>query len=498
MHSKADERRRRMGETKVAQEVESYPAIIGGERVNGKGTFDVVDPSTGRTCAAVTRCGESEIDQAVQAARDAHENTWRRTTPTERARVLHRIAELLRRDHEELARLESMDTGKPLKQARTDAAVAARYFEFYANTVESFYGDTIPAIEGTFAYTLREPFGVTAHIIPWNYPIQIGCRSVAPALATGNCCVMKPAEEAPLTPIRLGELALEAGLPPGALNIVPGFGGEAGAPLAAHAGIDHLAFTGSLEVGQIVSKAAAENVIPVTLELGGKSPNIVFADADIEGAVPVIVNSIIQNAGQTCAAGSRLLVDRRVQDRVVDAVAKRFKEITIGPGLEDPDLGPIISEEQLERVDSYVQAGKGEASLLAGGGVAREDQLRGGFFFEPTLFGGVAPNDRLSQEEVFGPVLVASSFDGPEEAAAMANGTDYGLVAAVWTRDVGKAHWLAREIRAGQVYVNTYGAGGGVELPFGGFKKSGHGREKGYEALFEYSQVKTVAIKYGA
>jgi aldehyde dehydrogenase (NAD+)/betaine-aldehyde dehydrogenase len=477
--------------------IENYPAIIGGERVNGSRTFEDIDPSTGQPFATVARCGEAEIDQAVEAARDAHENTWRRRTPAERARLLHRLSGLILRDHEELARLESLDTGKPLTQTRADTTVAARYFEFYANTIESFYGETIPALADTFAYTLREPYGVTAHIVPWNYPIQIGCRSVAPALAAGNCCVMKPAEEACLTPIRVGELALEAGLPPGALNVVPGYGEEAGAPLAAHAGIDHLGFTGSLEVGQLVSKAAAENVIPVTLELGGKSPNIVFADADIEGAVPVIVNSIIQAAGQTCAAGSRLLVEEGVHDRVVEAVAKEFGEITIGPGLEDPDLGPIISRDQLERVDGYVQAGKEEANLLAGGGVPQKDRLRGGFFFEPTLFGDVSPGDRLAQEEVFGPVLAASSFDDPEEAAQIANGTDYGLVAAVWTRDVGKAHWLAREIQAGQVFVNTFAAGGASELPFGGFKKSGHGREKGYEALYEYSQVKTVAVKYG-
>lgn len=476
--------------------VENYPAVIGGERVDGSRTFEDVNPSTGQPCATVTRCGEAEIDQAVEAARETHENTWRLTTPAKRAQVLHKIAELLRRDHEELARLESMDTGKPLTQAQTDATVAARYFKFYANTVESFYGDTIPALEGTFAYTLREPYGVTAHIVPWNYPIQISCRSVAPALAVGNCCVMKPAEEAPLSAVRLAELALEAGLPPGALNVVPGYGEEAGAPLAAHPGINHLAFTGSLEVGQIVSKAAADNVIPVTLELGGKNPNIVFADADVESAVPYIVNSIIQNAGQTCSAGSRLLVQREIHDEIIETVAERFGRISIGPGLDDPDLGPIISQKQRERVSDYVRQGKGEARLMSGGDVPQDDRLREGFFFEPTLFDGVSPDATIAQEEIFGPVLVASTFNSLEEAATVANGTEYGLLAAVWTRDVSKAHWLAHELRAGQVYINSYGAGGGVELPFGGFKRSGHGREKGYEALFEYSQVKTVAIKY--
>ncbi len=472
-----------------------FPVLIGGEEIQGQQTFPDLDPSTGRELAEVGLGGRAEIDAAVTAARDAHERTWRQARPAERARILRRIAELIRRDRETLADLESRDTGKPLRQARADADVAARYFEFYASAVETLYGETIPIAADLFVYTLREPFGVTGHIIPWNYPLQIGARTVAPALAAGNCCVLKPAEEAPLTAIQLGRLGLEAGLPPGALNVVPGFGEDAGAALAAHPAIDHLSFTGSVEVGKLVSKAAADNVTPVTLELGGKSPNVVFADSDLDAALPVVVNSIIQNAGQTCSAGSRLLVEASVHDRVVSDLVDRFQNITLGPGPADPDMGPLISATQLQRVTGFVELGKTEARAVTGGRRPDRDGLADGYFFMPTVFDNVPPTAVIAQHEIFGPVVAVTPFGDISEAVRLANGTDFGLVAAVWTRDVSKAHVMARELRAGQVFVNTYGASGGPEMPFGGVKRSGHGREKGLAGLLEFTQVKTVAMK---
>jgi acyl-CoA reductase-like NAD-dependent aldehyde dehydrogenase len=473
--------------------------LIGGEWVDaaGGGTFETRDPATGTVLAAVPRGEAPDVDRAVAAARRAFESgPWPAATPAERGRILHRISAGIRAKADELARLETLDTGKPLRQARADVEVAARYFEFYAGAADKLLGQVIPLGPGFLDYSLREPWGVCAQIIPWNYPIQIAARGIAPALAAGNCVVSKPAEETPLTALRLGAIVLEAGLPAGVLNIVTGYGEEAGAALAAHPDIDHLAFTGSVEVGTLVMQAAAKNIVPVNLELGGKSPNIVFADTDPAAAVPVVVNSIIQNAGQTCSAGSRMLVQRLVHDEWVERVSARMREVKIGPGLEDPELGPLISEGQLNRVMGYLDVAKREgAEVVTGGARPGDPKLAKGFFVEPTLVDRVKPEMRIAREEVFGPVLAVLPFDDVEEAAALANATEYGLVAAIWTRDLSRAHSLARQLKVGQVYVNTYGAGGGVEFPFGGYKKSGFGREKGLEALLTYTQVKNVCVK---
>ena len=471
----------------------SQPAVIGGELVTTADSLDVVDPATGRSFEATARGTAAEIDAAVGAARAASQ-AWSHTPTADRSALLRRIGDLVRRDHEQLAELESRDTGKPLSQARADVTVAARYFEFYANCVEAFYGLSLPFNGDFVAYTRHVPFGVTGHIIPWNYPLQIGCRTVAPAIAAGNCAVVKPAEDAPLTVIKVAELALEAGLPAGVLNVVPGLGAEAGAALASHVGIDHLSFTGSVPVGAMVAKAAADNVIPVALELGGKSPNIVFPDADLDAALPMIAKSVLQNAGQTCSAGSRLLVHASVHDEVVGRLADILRGITIGRGLDDPDLGPLISAKQQERVRSMVGRAEAHGARIAAG--PGEVSVPGeGFYFAPTLVLGADPHDEIAREEVFGPVVVTTPFESTAEAIELANGTDYGLIAAVWTKNIDTAHVMAEEILAGQVYLNTYGAGGGVEYPFGGFKKSGYGREKGFEALEAFCQTKCVVLK---
>jgi acyl-CoA reductase-like NAD-dependent aldehyde dehydrogenase len=474
--------------------------IINGERVSASdgGTFDVFDPSTGELLATVAKATKADVSRAVAAAHSAMESkTWGGLAPAERGRIMNRIAQAIRDRAEELATLESRDNGKPLRQARTDVQVAARYFEFFAGIADKIMGNTIPLGPGFLDFTVREPIGVSAQIVPWNYPIQIGARGVAPALAAGCAVVLKPSSEAPMTALRLGEIGLACGLPPGALNVIPGTGSEAGVALASHPDINQLTFTGSVDVGIGVAKMAADNVVPVVMELGGKSPNVVFADADLDLAAAGVANAIFQNAGQTCSAGSRLLIERNAHDAFVAKLVERAKAMRVGPGVSDPDMGPIISKKQLETVERYVGVGAGEGAKVAAGGVRPTDPGLGkGYYFQPTLLDRVTPDMRVAQEEIFGPVLAMIEFDDIEQAVEIANRSQYGLVSGIWTRDINKAMSLASRIKAGQVYINTYGAGGGVELPFGGYKKSGYGREKGLESLASYTQVKNVCIKY--
>jgi aldehyde dehydrogenase (NAD+) len=474
--------------------------IIDGRRADASdaGTFEVCDPSSGGPLATVAKATKADVDRAVDAAQTALESkAWGGAAPAERGRIMLRIAQALRDRGEELATLESRDNGKPLRQARTDLQVAARYFEFFAGIADKIMGHTIPIGPGFLDFTVREPIGVSAQIIPWNYPIQIGARGVAPAIAAGCTVVLKPAEDAPMTALRLGEIALDCGLPPGVLNVLPGMGPEAGAALASHPGINQLTFTGSVEVGIAVAKMAAENIVPVTMELGGKSPNIVFADADMDVTAQGVANAIFQNAGQTCSAGSRLLVQRKAHDELVARVVERARAMRVGPGVSDPDMGPIISRKQLETVERYVKIGEGEgAHVAAGGRRASAPDMKDGFFFQPTVLDQVSPDMRVAQEEIFGPVLAVISFDELDEAIAIANRSQYGLVAGVWTRDINKAMAVASRIKTGQVFINTYGAGGGVELPFGGYKKSGYGREKGLDSLASYTQIKNVCVRF--
>jgi aldehyde dehydrogenase (NAD+) len=453
------------------------------------------DPSTGAGIGRIARGRAAEIDAAVAAAGAARAGAWGRATAAERGRVLARIGALAAARAEDLARIEATDVGKPLAQARADALALARYMEFYAGAADKVMGETIPYLEGYTVYTLREPHGVTGHIVPWNYPMQIIGRSVGAALAMGNACVLKPAEEACLTALAFAALAAEAGLPEGALNVVPGLGDEAGAALAGHPGIHHVSFTGSVGVGALVQAAAARNVVPVTLELGGKSPQIVFADADLETALPFLVNAGIQNAGQTCSAASRILVERGVLDRVTEAMAARYRALRTGPALADLDVGPLISARQKAGVEGFLA--RGGDLTLAGRGEVVGNAPAGGHYVAPALFADVPPGHVLAQEEIFGPVQTIIPFAGEDEAVAIANGTGYGLVAGIWSRDGARQMRLARRLRAGQVFLNNYGAGGGVELPFGGVGRSGHGREKGFEALYGFSVVKTVAARHG-
>ncbi|MBZ6496969.1 aldehyde dehydrogenase family protein [Natrinema longum] len=467
----------------------TYDLFIDGEMVSSMAEerFETVNPATEEAFATVSRAREEDVDRAVAAANDALDG-WRSTAPQERGRLLNDLAEKIRDQQESLALLETRDNGKPLSHARADVETCARYFEYYAGVADKVHGDSIPLTDEYVDYTVREPLGVTAQIIPWNLPTNIFGRSVAPALATGNTAVVKPAEQTPLTAVEIGRLAAEVGFPDGVLNVVPGFGAEAGAPLSEHPDVDGVSFTGSVPTGIEVGKSAIENVTNVHLELGGKSPNVVWPDADIDSAVDSTMTGIFANAGQVCSAGSRLIIHEDIKDQFLNELTSRIEEMNIDSGEVDPEMGPLVSEGHFEKVTKYLEIGKSEAGEPLIGGDALD---RDGYFVEPTVFTGVDNDMRIAQEEIFGPVLSVIEFSTEEEAMEIANDVDYGLVAGIHTQNMGRAHRFARDVRAGQVYINEWFAGG-EETPFGGFKESGFGREKGLAAVDAYTQVKNV------
>ncbi|WP_254522295.1 aldehyde dehydrogenase family protein [Natrinema caseinilyticum] len=466
-----------------------YDLLIDGELDSSETgeRFETVNPATEKAFATVPRARKEDVDRAVEAANDALEG-WRSMPPQERGRLLNELAEKIRDQRESLALLETRDNGKPLSHARADVETCARYFEYYAGIADKLHGDSIPLTDEYLDYTVREPLGVTAQIIPWNLPTNIFGRSVAPALATGNTAVVKPAEQTPLTAVEIGRLATEVGLPDGVLNVVTGFGVEAGAPLSEHPDVDGISFTGSVPTGIEVGKSAIENVTNVHLELGGKSPNVVWPDADIDSAVESTMTGIFANAGQVCSAGSRLLIHEDIKDLFLNELTDRIEEMNIDSGEVDPDMGPLVSEGHFEKVTRYLEIGKSEAGEPLIGGDALD---RDGYFIEPTVFTDVDNDMRIAQEEIFGPVLSVIEFSTEEEVMDIANDVDYGLVAGIHTQNMGRAHRFARDVRAGQIYINEWFAGG-EETPFGGFKESGFGREKGLDAVDSYTQVKNV------
>jgi aldehyde dehydrogenase (NAD+) len=464
---------------------------------SGGRTLPVIDPSDGQTFDQLQRGTAEDIGSAVRAARHCYDSVWGKLTGAERGRLLMRLSNKVAEHANELASIEQRDCGKPTKQARADALALVRYFEFYAGACDKLHGDTIPYLDGYSVLTWREPHGVTGHIIPWNYPMQIFGRSVGGALAAGNVCVVKPSEDACLSLIRVAQLAAEVGFPAGAINIVTGLGHEVGDALARHEGIDHISFTGSPKVGTLIQQVAAERHCPVTLELGGKSPQIVFADADLDAALPAVINAIVQNAGQTCSAGSRLLVQESIYEPLLKRLGEAFANLRVGPAEMDLDVGPLIRATQQQRVWDFLSDAQVAGIPMVAQGQVVDEAPETGYYQAPTLLRDVPASHRLAQEEVFGPVLAAMSFKDEDQAVALANATQFGLVAGIWTRDGGRQLRMAKRVKSGQVFINNYGAGGGVELPFGGVKSSGYGREKGFEALYGFTTLKTVAIRHG-
>jgi aldehyde dehydrogenase (NAD+) len=468
--------------------------LIGNEWRPAAKRYCLTNPATEEPLAEVAEAGEAEIDAAVQAARSCLESqSWRELPARKRGLLLYRLADLLEQRTKEIAEAETRNNGKPLFESRIDVAMAVETFRYYGGWADKLTGDTLPVTGNFFTYTLREPVGVVGAIVPWNFPLNLATWKVAPALAAGCTVVLKPAHETPLTALMLGELAIEAGLPAGALNVVPGPGSIAGAALVRHPGVDKIAFTGSTQVGQWIMREAADTVKRVTLELGGKSPNIIFADADLPSAVRGAQTGIFYGKGEVCAAGSRLLVERSVHDQVVEQLAERAKKLTPGdPFDKNTRLGAIVSKRQQDTVLGYIEAGRKEgARLVAGGQPAKVNGK--GYYVEATVFDQAKPGMKIVDEEIFGPVLAVLTFEDEAEGIQLANRSRYGLAAGIWTRDVQKAHRVARAIKAGTVWVNTYNLYDPA-APFGGYKFSGFGRDLGKEALDNYTETKTVWV----
>ncbi|MGB8507929.1 MAG: aldehyde dehydrogenase family protein [Pyrinomonadaceae bacterium] len=476
-----------------------YQLLIDGKWVDAESgkTFETPNPATGATLAEVAEADKADIDKAVVAARRAFEGKWSKISARDRGRLLYKLSQLIEEHTPELAALETADNGKPIREsAYVDLPQVAENFEYFAGFATKIEGETIPVPGQFFNYTLREPLGVCGQIIPWNFPLLMAAWKLAPALAAGNTIVLKPAEQTPVTAMELGKLIQEAGFPDGVVNIVPGFGETAGAALASHPGIDKIAFTGSTEVGKIIAHAAADNLTKVSLELGGKAPNIVFADASIEQAVNGAMMGIFFNQGQVCCAGSRLFLHAGVKDEFLESFKTKAGQIKVGDPMDKgTHMGPQVSSEQLDRIKSYVDIARGEGATVLSGGAcpALEGDFQKGFFFQPTIFSEVSNNMRIAQEEIFGPVVSVITFEDEDDLIRQANETVYGLSAGIWTQDITRAHRVAKALNAGTIWINTFNMFNAAS-PFGGYKQSGYGREMGRHALEMYTHVKSVWV----
>jgi aldehyde dehydrogenase (NAD+) len=476
-----------------------YQLFIDGQFVDAESgkTFNSPNPATGETFAEVAEADKADIDKAVAAARKAFEGKWSKISARDRGRLLYKLSQLIERDTAQLAELETSDNGKPIKESTyIDIPSVVENFEYFAGWSTKIEGETIPVPGQMFNYTLREPVGVCGQIIPWNFPLLMAAWKLAPALAAGNTVVLKPAEQTPVTAMEFAKLVQEAGFPEGVVNVVPGYGETAGAALASHKGIDKIAFTGSTEIGKVIAKAAADNLTKVSLELGGKAPNIIFADADLDQAVNGAMMGIFFNQGQVCCAGSRLFVEEKIKEEFLERFKEKADRIKVGDPMDKATLmGPQVSEEQLSKIKSYVGIAREEgATVFAGGESPQLDpQFQNGYFFQPTIFSDVNNSMRVAQEEIFGPVTSVISFDNDEDLIKQANDTIYGLSAGIWTRDITRAHRFAKAVKAGVVWINTYNMFNAAS-PFGGYKQSGYGREMGKHALEMYTQVKSVWV----